>query len=712
MFERLFKSFETHCPRRPRGHKAREPSQSAQRPRQRCLRRCLAFAGGFLLGQIYYAYLLKKIPFPDHISVTLSLAISFLLGIGNVVCTQLRCISLLTVPMYCGKPGRGVLKAVVLTYVIAGPITNMGLNAKEVVRVFACSTQLSYNLSKIRYSLTSAPFKRAIFDLRAEVSQIKDTIRSIRDVVTPIEYEMENRNEMYRYRRRNETLCVNYNTSLQDYQQIPEIDNKGWYQALYTKKLEYRCQNQLNRASGLCTKVLASAYTECETADRDHAWALCWPERLSRICNLKEMIGYENICDSSKHVNPGLGEGYDALKKAKKILTDNKDISLQYKINTVSQLYDIQDAKETGDRVMHAFEEKYSVMQTVITAVNVCVALLFLRIFTAAATYHDQYLTNIEYDNVYVTSYFKRIDERRRRKDKYTLLPLKKMERSKYIDVHSITYKSSERDKLVTHILKVTLEVVTATTFVMLDRLFYEALDVVRQHAAAGLPGDATRDLEIQVEGTGTLASMVRKVLASMNNPGKSGGVVSNSACLPRPRLMPPLYYFKIYGGYLWILLLLYVNPYTVRLRRLVCSYFYPCREKQRILHLYNDILKKRLKMQKTLRRKAVQAVRAHYLSGENLLSLRIKFPRLLGWLRVLPAARMTCLICGETEPRSSDQQCLESESWQSCTVSQCPFVYCAECWREAGARCLACDPSLAEMSDTGSWSEDELFKC
>lgn len=52
-----------------------------------------------------------------------------------------------------------------------------------------------------------------------------------------------------------------------------------------------------------------------------------------------------------------------------------------------------------------------------------------------------------------------------------------------------------------------------------------------------------------------------------------------------------------------------------------------------------------------------MQAVRAHYLSGENLLSLRIKFPRLLGWLRVLPAARMTCLICGETEPRSSDQR-------------------------------------------------------
>ncbi|XP_063830958.1 protein sneaky-like [Ostrinia nubilalis] len=635
------------------------------------------------------------------------------LGIGNLVCEQLRCISLLTLPMYCGKPGRGVLKAVVLTYVIAGPITNMGLNAKEVVRVFACSTQLSYNLSKTRYSLTSAPFKKAIFDLRTEVSQIKDTIRSIRDVVTPIEYEMENQNEMYQNRKRKYEHFVLNNSSPDDKQQLPNFEDKDYYQALYSKKLEYRCQNVLSRASTFCMEIFASVYEQCQVTSHDASWVLWRPVEVARVCNIKETIGDEDICDNSKYMNPGLGEGYDELKKAKKILADNKDVSLQYKINTVRELYDIQDAKETGDRVMHAFEEKYIIMRTVITAVNVCVALLFLRIFLAAVTYHDQYLTNIEYDNVYVTSYFKRIDARRKKKDKYTLLPLKKMERSKYVDVHSFSYKSSEREKLVTHILKVTLEVVTATTFVMLDRLFYEALDVVRQHAASSLPGDANRDLEIQVEGTGTLASMMRKVLGSLNNSGQSAHEVSNSACLPRPRLMPPLFYVKIYGGYLWIVLLLYVNPYTVRLRRLICSYFYPCREKQRILHLYNDILKKRMKMQKTLRRKAIQAVRAHYLSGENLLSLRIKFPRLLGWLRVLPAARMSCLICGETEPRSSDRtQSIESESWQSCAMAQCPFVYCGECWREAGARCLACDPRLAELSDAGSWSEEEVFKC
>ncbi|CAG9795857.1 unnamed protein product [Diatraea saccharalis] len=121
------------------------------------------------------------------------------------------------------------------------------------------------------------------------------------------------------------------------------------------------------------------------------------------------------------------------------------------------------------------------------------------------------------------------------------------MERSRYVDVHSLRYVT-ERDNLVTHILKVLLEVVTATTFVMLDRLFYEALDVV--------------------DGSGTLANMVRTVLGGLNVDAFTKQNVSNHLCIPHPRLIPSSFYIKIYGGYLWILLLLYIDPFTVRLRR------------------------------------------------------------------------------------------------------------------------------------------------
>lgn len=59
------------------------------------------------------------------------------------------------------------------------------------------------------------------------------------------------------------------------------------------------------------------------------------------------------------------------------------------------------------------------------------------------------------------------------------------MERRRYIDADSVSSPVFARKKLLTQVLKVMLEMITATTFVMLDRLFYEALDVVRRHAQA-----------------------------------------------------------------------------------------------------------------------------------------------------------------------------------------------------------------------------------
>ncbi|CAG5036107.1 unnamed protein product [Parnassius apollo] len=396
-------------------------------------------------------------------------------------------------------------------------------------------------------------------------------------------------------------------------------------------------------------------------------------------------IDSPDICNGKEQIDPGLGEGYYSLKQLKEELLKNiNDVKLQCKVTYEKELYNVQDARETGKRVLHEFEQRGTSMQYAVSVVNICLALLLLRILFAAQSYHDLYLTSITYDNLYITTYFKQIDQRRKLKNKYTLLPLKKMERNKYIDVHSFAYKSSQRSKLVTPILKVMLEVVTATTFIMLDRLFFEALDVVRKHASSEMTQQGTRDLEIEVEGNGTVATMIRNLLSSLNTT-RYLSTVTNKPCLPQPSAMPTIFFVKIYCG-------------------LICSYFYPRREKQRILHLYNDILKKRMKMQKTLRRKALQAVRAHYLSGENLRSLRMRFPRLLGWLTVLPAARMPCLICGETEPRNMTT----TSSWRRCNSATCGFAWCGECWSEAGARCLACDPALTRLSDLDSLSDDQ----
>ncbi|XP_046970372.1 protein sneaky [Vanessa cardui] len=679
---------------------------------KRILKVLLGFIVGFCVGQLYFNLFLKDIPFLNDVGFILGIIVSVILGVSIAVSVQVRCISFLLLPMYCGKAGRGILKAIVLTYVVAGPITNMGLNAKEVVRVFACTTELSYNLSKHIYAQSYLPLNKALLDFTNEIVQIKENIRSIRDVISPIDYEIKGFVGLQQMKNENYFTDTLFDI-VHDTDEVTKIfqlnqstEEMNPYMMLYIEKMELRCENQLSHTVTMCMDIFASAYETCSRNVPSHAVILCWPLMLPHICDVKRSIR-SDICNFKNQIDSGLGEGYTYLKLAKRELTTNLDtIKLQHKIHYERKLYDIQDAKETGERVLHAFAEKYTILKFVNISVYIFLALLFLRIPIASANYHDLYLTCIDYDNVYITDYFKRIDEKRCIKNKVNILPLKKMERNRYIDVHSTSYIPSERNKLLTQILKVMLEAVTATTFVMLDRLFYEALEVVRQHALEESATLNVQDIAIQVEGKGPLSSMLRKLLREFNI-NKCNKMVSNDACVPRPRAMPSIYYFKIYGGYLWILLLLYINPFTLRLRRLICSYFYYKREKERVLHLYNDILKKRLRMQKTLRKKAVQAVRAHYLSGENLLSMRMRYPQLLGWLGKLSVARMKCLICEETEPKYASHKQTSIEVWHSCISTRCPFVYCNECWMEVGSQCLACDPALAELSDVDSLSDN-----
>ncbi|CAH4030337.1 unnamed protein product [Pieris brassicae] len=661
---------------------------------------------GFCLGQAYFHYLLKFI-LPNTIGLSLGIIISVCLGIGNTISIQIRCISVLLLPMYCGKAGRGILKAFVLAYVVAGPITNMAFNAKEVVRVFACSTQLSCNITRLKYNFIANPFRRALLAMNPETDEFKGTLRSIRDIIKPIEIELENNieiqntkvendivDDMFYFRHKSDLIQEKYRISAKDPKPI-----KYWKK--YIHKIELRCQRQIDHAVISCMRIFSSSYNICYSLLPIHAGIMCWPLMLPNACHIDRYLG--SLCKYEELLDPGLGEGYTFLKKASVTFIENlHDVNISVR-EIVENDPHCRLAKESAEQLIDAFKEKYSIMQGVILVVNVCLALLFLRLVTSAHTYHDLYLTNIDYDNVYITRYFKRIDQKRRDKHKCTLLPLKKMERNRYIDVYLTSYIPSERSKLFTQILKLTLEAITATTFVMLDRLFYEALDVVRQYADSEHYGIG--DLDVLVEGKGFLAGMVRKIIDGLGKVNTSSICLTNKECRPQPHAILPSYYFKIYGGYLWILALLYLNPYTLRLRRLICGFFYPHREKQRILHLYNDILKKRLRMQKTLRKKAVQAVRAHYLSGENLLSLRIRFPQLLGWLGALPLARMKCLICEEIEPNLK-KRC--DKSWHNCSTIRCPFVYCDECWKDIGSSCLACDPALNELSDVDSLSDDQ----
>ena len=156
---------------------------------------------------------------------------------------------------------------------------------------------------------------------------------------------------------------------------------------------------------------------------------------------------------------------------------------MQYKIKTPPVILDIYGASDTAKAVMHDYNVRKNLFDGVMTLIKRCLAFVFIKIILNAQNYHDSYLTEIEHDNHYVTAYFRKIDAKRKARGSATLLPLKKIEMTKFIDPYGLRTDKVEGANLIGQTVKLILEMVTATTFILLDRLFYETLDLVRRHA-------------------------------------------------------------------------------------------------------------------------------------------------------------------------------------------------------------------------------------
>ncbi|XP_018306105.1 DC-STAMP domain-containing protein 1 [Mycetomoellerius zeteki] len=670
-------------------------------------RKARAFIGflfGFVAAVVLYEGIIVDLQFDTYTSIFLGAILVVMLSIGCASSIQVRCICLLTIPTFLGRSGRNVLRALVLGYIIAGPIFNLTYNAKEVVRTFACTMQLTYNLTETRFDLMFKPFQQAVLAMKTDANELKDTLSSVRDLMSPIVEEIEGEEEMRRLKEENDYL-----DELQDdTRRSDEIEEKhekeianakseaDVYEAKYKRKIEARCEEQLSHGAERCRDMFADAYDKCyDTVTVFAAWLLCWPMKLNFVCNLVQALGGSNICDPEGKVDPGIGEGYVALKRARDAFSKSlKDAKLQYKVKEMPVILDLHDATDAAQAVMHEFNARRKVFESVMMIIKRCLSFVFLRIILNAQTYHEKYLNDIEHDNVYITSYFRKIDARRKARGSLTLLPLKKIERLKFVNPYSLRPGQAERVHLTGQTVKLILELISITTFILMDRLFFEALDLVRRHSYMEYTQAGHHDLTLEVRGIGMIASLIRSVIRGFNVKRRVKTVVSNSACLPKASKVPNYMILKIYSIYLAIWMLLFTAAYTQRLRRVICSFFYRKREKRRVLYLYNESLRRRLGHARFMRARVKTLVRTHRLEYDidPWIALRLRWPALCGWLVIFAWARHKCLICGEVEPRKGPQ-------FHRCTTPGCPFVHCPECWDDVDRICYAC-ADIGETDD------------
>ncbi|XP_055606658.1 protein sneaky [Uranotaenia lowii] len=349
-------------------------------------------------------------------------------------------------------------------------------------------------------------------------------------------------------------------------------------------------------------------------------------------------------------------------------------------------------AKQTSKRVAQQFEQKKAKFDLIVFILNKMFSFVFLKVILAALRYHQNYTGKIDFENFYITEYFRHVDQRRKKEGKLGLLPLRKIEASNMVNLKSKACKQMEIRKILVYLILLLLQTISATIFILMDHLFYETLHIVAERSRVDFTQEGFHDVNVTVSGDGLIARMVRRSVEGMNMEVKLNLITNNEECLPRPSKLEVWSFVQIYSLLLGIAILILNEAYVNRLRRLICAWFYPKRERQRVLFLYNRMLKRRKTLRQMLIQRMQEQIRRHrYGSTLDFLDRVIFFyPSCCGWLKFV--RKKACSIC---DSRGANH-------YNDCSSYDCFLTYCDDCWIDLGQTCLACQELGQREHDCG----------
>ncbi|NXG57844.1 DCST1 ligase, partial [Hemiprocne comata] len=175
-----------------------------------------------------------------------------------------------------------------------------------------------------------------------------------------------------------------------------------------------------------------------------------------------------------------------------------------------------------------------------------------------------------------------------------------------------------------------------------LDHTLFTTLSIIQQHSFVQYSYHSSHHLAVHVRGTSLMAQLLRSTIGALNTSSNTQLETSNFACLPRPRGMTRQQYLGSCLPLVVLVLLCLAQVYTYRLRRAIAAFYFPKREKKRVLYLYNRLLQQRQSFVQRQQRRIAR--RARQPPGLGMLVLKWcceRCPWLSRW------KRPSCTVCG-----------------------------------------------------------------
>lgn len=390
-----------------------------------------------------------------------------------------------------------------------------------------------------------------------------------------------------------------------------------------------------------CLGIFRRAKMECQAAVADmlgncfnvlgifQASIWCSPTRLTlnRICPwlVNQLVDENNLCNQMRNASTkirfdpfgitGGGNINDVYKNlTKQVLSLGDDIidnggstqtipkRLELSITFNNQTRNLfSQASNLIDFITDKYRMRRFFYDLSLFIYEVYTTITFVCILIQAYHYQRNYLKQIRFDNHYITDQFIALDRRRRAMGKPSILPLTKDESDRYITAFTCKRRTSEeRHTQKANCTMSVLFLAFSLGLLYFDNIFYSILSSVHEHALVKFSEIGHHELDVRVLGEGAIARLVRKLTARLNSVYDLNRLTSTKECLPIARQTSNRFYLEFCYLVFIYLSIDQISVYAMRFRRITSAFFYPEKERRRIMFLYSLMLVQRRRLIET----------------------------------------------------------------------------------------------------------------
>ncbi|XP_069806044.1 E3 ubiquitin-protein ligase DCST1 isoform X2 [Dendropsophus ebraccatus] len=618
---------------------------------------------GSILGLGVYFLIVHPMTLHEEQKINIMYGLSGTFALGWANSAYFRCSTLVLIPNLLGNEGRTYLTIAVMASIYAGPVVNLQNNFEEIARSMSCTVDQQINYTKIMWKHKTEPLKKIVKELLELSKEIRNRSSIVLMMFKQWESEVEN-TEGYNRTKEEELL---HQEKIRSTQKKLEL------------KTMLRCEYVVELGINKCKDWFAQKHEECMRV----IWLpvlnslLCLPMKFSFFCNVIYLVN--KWCKERLPLEGNFGQAFDLVNKTMYNLGKNFTSAIVMRKEEHTVLFGVNISQLTmTEEVMETVKKKQVWVLRKMAYINTIMSCMFIFIFISAYSYTFNYNTNILHDNFYITTYFRQIDARRRKLKKNHLLPFPNMQKVEFVYPFNLCVQKLEIDSMMAEIWQCIPFFFVFVLTMGFDRFLIHSFQIIHKHFQITNLFPINRRLDVTVRGDTFVARLLQRTVEAFNSTPSTIDLGDNTMCLPNPSIMSFTEYMYSSWPTIGLLLLCPVQIYSNRLRRVIASFFFPKREKQRVLFLYNHHLRKKRFYFYKIRWKVMKKSRSRQIWEKTFFG---RFHKYFRWTRLIFPWR--CFACGASRNKDSYE----------CQSPRCCTVYCYHCWRDLDRVCWACIP-------------------